>query len=76
MDDLIKSKCVKIGNFKLKNGEYSKYYFHIICGISTNVSSINDQNYKKPDDIARDYIIVGRALYNSDNIENDIQQYL
>jgi pyruvate/2-oxoacid:ferredoxin oxidoreductase alpha subunit len=39
-------------------------------------SSIDDQNYKKPDDIATDYIIVGRALYNSENIENDILKYI
>ena len=28
---------------------------------------------KKLGDIVIDYIIVGRALYNYDNIENDIQ---
>ena len=25
--DLINANCIKEGNFKLKNGEYSKYYF-------------------------------------------------
>ena len=27
IDDLINANCIKEGNFKLKNGEYSKYYF-------------------------------------------------
>ena len=29
IENLIKSNCIKIGNFKLKNGENSKYYFDI-----------------------------------------------
>ena len=27
IDELIKANCIKIGNFKLKNGEVSKYYY-------------------------------------------------
>ena len=27
IDDLIRNKCIKLGNFKLKNGDISKYYF-------------------------------------------------
>ena len=27
IDELLKTDCIKYGNFKLKNGEISKYYF-------------------------------------------------
>ena len=29
IEELIKSNCINLGNWKLKNGENSKYYFDI-----------------------------------------------
>lgn len=52
---------------------------NMICmtpGISLEKKNIKDQNYKTKKDIDTDYIIVGRALYNSDNIENVIKLLL
>ena len=37
---------------------------------------INDQNYRTKENVDTDYIIVGRALYNSDNIEKVIHNYI
>ena len=51
----------------------------LVCmtpGIALANMQINDQRYKKPQDVDTDYIIVGRALYNSENIENEIKKYL
>lgn len=79
-------KAVKIATENPNNmvGFITQYWIDsgnkdLVCmtpGISSNNLSIDDQNYKKPDDIATDYIIVGRALYNSENIENDILKYI
>ena len=38
-------------------------------GISTQNIQIADQKYKTASEVDTDYIIVGRALYNSENIE-------
>ena len=52
IQELIDSNCVKIGNFKLKNGETSKYYFDIKNVISNPklLSKIGDEIYKQLDD--------------------------
>jgi orotidine-5'-phosphate decarboxylase len=34
-------------------------------GISSNNSKINDQKYRRVEDVDTDYIIVGRAIYNT-----------
>jgi uridine monophosphate synthetase len=54
-------------------------YEDLVCmtpGIAHSTIQINDQKYKKPKEVDTDYIIVGRALYNSNNIDNDIKIYL
>ena len=51
----------------------------LICmtpGISYKKSQIDDQNYRDIKEINTDYIIVGRALYNSTNIEEDVKKFL
>jgi orotidine-5'-phosphate decarboxylase len=45
-------------------------------GISSIKSNINDQKYRTMDDVDTDYIIVGRALYNSQDIKNDIKLFI
>ena len=52
IQELVDSNCVKIGNFKLKNGETSKYYFDIKNVISNPklLSKIGDEIYKQLDD--------------------------
>lgn len=49
----------------------------LVCmtpGVSHISSQIDDQKYKTVKDIDTDYIIVGRALYNSENIEEAISK--
>lgn len=50
----------------------------LVCmtpGICINVNksnnSINDQNYRTVEDVDTDFYIIGRALYNSPNLESD-----
>ena len=50
----------------------------LVCmtpGIASANKQIKDQIYKKPSDVDTDYIIVGRALYNSENVEEEIKKY-
>ena len=57
---------------RIKNSKF-------ICmtpGISLNNTNVNDQKYRTISEIDTDYIIVGRALYNSDNIEEDVLKFL
>ena len=52
---------------------------NLICmtpGISNNTKQINDQTYKNIKDIDTDFFIVGRSIYNSTNIEDDIMKYI
>ena len=52
IQELINNNCVKIGNFKLKNGDTSKYYFDIKNIISNPnlLSKIGDEIFKLLDD--------------------------
>jgi uridine monophosphate synthetase len=50
----------------------------MICmtpGISFSNSNINDQKYRTINNVDTDYIIVGRAIYNSNNLESDINKF-
>ena len=52
---------------------------NMICmtpGISFSKSNINDQKYRTVNEVDTDYIIVGRALYNSNNIKEDVKLFL
>ena len=52
---------------------------NMVCmtpGISFHKSNINDQKYRTINDVHTDYIIVGRALYNSKDIKKDIKLFL
>ena len=51
----------------------------LICmtpGISLRNSNVDDQKYRAINEVDTDYIIVGRSLYNCDNIEENIKQFL
>ena len=51
----------------------------LVCmtpGISNKKSQIEDQKYRNIDEIDTDYIIVGRSLYNSPDIEKDIKDFV
>ena len=45
-------------------------------GISVNkmIASVNDQQYRTPEEVDTDFVIVGRALYNSTNLTKDISK--
>ena len=54
-------------------------YNNLICmtpGISNKNTQIDDQKYTNKKDVDTDYIIIGRAIYNSNNIEKDIIEYI
>jgi uridine monophosphate synthetase len=51
----------------------------LICmtpGIACKSNQVDDQHYRTEDDTDTDYIIVGRALYNSENIEETVTKFL
>ena len=52
IEELIKANCIKIGSFKLKNGEISKYYYDIKNLISHPhlLRKVGDEIYKMLDD--------------------------
>lgn len=52
IEKLLESNCIKIGKWKLKNGDISKYYFDIKNIISTPnlLCKIGDELYKKLED--------------------------
>ena len=49
IEELLATNCIKVGNWKLKNGDISKYYFDIKNIISTPelLIKIGDELYKK-----------------------------
>ena len=54
----------------------SKNMFCMTPGISVSTTNIKDQKYKTIDNVDTDFYIVGRALYNSDNIKDDIKLFI
>lgn len=52
---------------------------NMICmtpGISLNKSNIDDQKYRSINDVDTDYIIVGRSIYNSNNIIESVTSFI
>ena len=49
IEELIQSNCIKVGKFKLKNGENSKYYFDMknLISYPSLLKKIGDEIYKK-----------------------------
>jgi len=79
------SKTIELANNNLNNmiGFITQFRINckedLICmtpGISNKITRINDQNYKTKESVDTDYIIVGRALYNSENIEKDVLKFI
>tara|TARA_B100001094_G_C18187576_1_gene804881 strand:+ start:2102 stop:2746 length:645 start_codon:yes stop_codon:yes gene_type:complete len=56
------------------------YYLHFTPGVSiNNTNDDNKQSYNHPEKLKKkgiDYFIIGRSLYNSNNIEEEIKKYL
>lgn len=51
----------------------------LVCmtpGVAYKSSRVSDQQYRATNDIDTDYIIVGRALYNAENIEEAIAKFI
>ena len=50
--ELIECNCIKIGNFRLKNGDISKYYFDMknIISYPELLKKVGDEIFKKLDD--------------------------
>lgn len=51
----------------------------LICmtpGVSSKKTTVGDQKYRSINDVDTDFIIVGRALYNSTNINSDVEQFI
>ena len=63
ISQLIKNKCIKLGNFKLKNGDISKYYFDMKNLISNPklLCEIGDELYK----ILNDFDIICGIPYGA-----------
>ena len=51
IEELFKNGCIKMGEFKLRNGEISKYYFDMkkIVSYPKLLSKIGDEMYKHID---------------------------
>lgn len=52
---------------------------NLVCmtpGIALQTGSNNDQKYRSVKNIDTDFIIVGRAIYNSENIDESVQKFL
>ena len=49
IEELFQTNCIKIGNYKLKNGDYSKYYFNMknLISYPQLLKRIGDDLYKK-----------------------------
>ena len=49
LGELVESECIKYGNFKLKSGEVSKYYFDMkgLVSYPSLLKKIGDEMYKK-----------------------------
>ena len=51
----------------------------LVCmtpGISNSVTQEGDQQYRQITDVDTDFIIVGRALYNSSNVMQTLEKYV
>lgn len=55
---------IKVGNF-----------VNMTPGINIHASKVDDQNYRSKEDVETDIYIVGRAIYNSENVVESAQQY-
>lgn len=52
---------------------------NMICmtpGISLNNNNVNDQKYRKIEDVNTDFFIIGRAIYNSEDPAKSINDFL
>ena len=58
------------------NGEKERKMVQMTPGISGTMTSASDQKYRAPDKLETDYMIVGRAVYNSENPVSVIKKYL
>jgi uridine monophosphate synthetase len=59
--------------------QYRINHEDLVCmtpGIAQRNLQIQDQKYKTAKEVDTDYIIVGRALYNSEDIENEVKKYI
>ena len=50
-------------------------FFNMTPGINITRHKVDDQNYRKKEDVDTDIIIVGRGIYNSDDIVESAEQY-
>ena len=62
-------------------GVVTQYYIdfngliNMTPGINNDKTSINDQNYRKIEDVKTDIVIVGRGIYNSEDYVNSAERY-
>jgi len=63
-----------ITQHRINVDEYPEF-ISMTPGVSNDVSTVGDQKYRNINDIDADIYIVGRALYNSNNIKKDILKY-
>lgn len=50
-------------------------FVNMTPGINVSTCKIEDQNYRKKEDVDTDIFIVGRAIYNSENVITSAEQY-
>ena len=66
-----------VTQYKLSvNGEKERKMVQMTPGISGTMTSASDQKYRAPDKLETDYMIVGRAVYNSEHPVSVIKKYL
>ena len=65
-----------ITQYRIKREDLPNDFVCMTPGISNKKGQVADQKYKTANEVDTDYIIIGRAIYNSENIEEDIKQYL
>ena len=59
--------------------QYRVNHKNLICmtpGVSNKTDNINDQKYRNIEDIDTDIVIIGRAIYNSEDCSNSVKQFL
>ena len=70
----LENRCNVIGFISQKR--LHKDFVCMTPGISINNFKIDDQNYRKINDVDTDFKIIGRAIYNSNNLKEDLDKLL